>query len=94
MHTLSSFLVSFPEFSDGGAPQMALAQAKLDEAALQIDPAVWGVRTNLGHGYLTAHLLAMSPMGNTAKLIKNDTTTYEIHYLRLVRIVTAGLRST
>ncbi len=94
MHTTSSFLVSFPEFADGSAPQLALIQAKLDEAELQIDVHVWGTRTNLGHGYLTAHLLAMSPMGNTAKLVKNDSTTYEQHYNRLLRVVAAGIRST
>ncbi len=94
MHTISTFLVSFPEFSDSSAPQLALIQAKLDEAELELDATVWGDRTNSGHGYLTAHLLALSPLGNTAKLVKGDSTTYWQHYVRLLRKVTAGIRST
>jgi hypothetical protein len=94
VHDTTSFFVSFPEFSEGGAPQLALVQAKLDEAQLQIDEDVWGDHADAGHGYLTAHLLAMSPMGNTAKLTDGKTTTYEIHYRRLLGIVAAGIRST
>jgi hypothetical protein len=91
VHTLASFLVSFPEFSATDAP---LLTAKLAEAEAQIDPLVWGSRSTAGHGYLTAHLLAMSPFGNAAKLVDKKSTTYETHYLRLVRIVTAGIRHT
>ncbi len=92
MHTYDTFVVSFEEFSETDRPNV---QAKLDEAALDIDQTVWGTRATKGHGYLTAHLLAMSPMGNAAKLVAKDgTTTYETHYKRLLRIVTAGIRST
>jgi hypothetical protein len=94
MHTISSFLASFPEFNDGSDPQNNLVQAKLDEAALEVDPGVWGGLQNLGHGYLTAHLLASSPMGNTAKLVATQMTTYEKNYRRLLGTVTAGLRNT
>ncbi len=94
MHTLATFYASFPEFADGGAPQNALVQTKLDEAELDIDPAVWGAKATIGHGYLTAHLLAMTPLGNTAKLVADKTTTYEINYRRQLGIVAAGIRST
>ena len=93
MHTLATFLVSFPEFT---SIDSAYVHAKLDEAELQIDPDVWGTLETAGHGYLAAHLLALSPFGNTAKLdvSKSVTTTYERHYRRLVGMVTQGIRST
>ncbi len=91
MHTVTTFVASFEEFSE---TDDELVQAKLNEAELLIDLVVWGKFATLGHGYMTAHLLAMSPGGNAAKLVKNDSTTYEQHYKRLVRIATAGLRNT
>jgi hypothetical protein len=94
VHTLASFLQAFPEFSDGSAPQNTLVQTKLDEAAEGIDVSVWGEQATTGHGYLTAHLLALSPMGNTAKLTDGGGTTYEKHYARLVKMVGQGFKST
>jgi hypothetical protein len=91
VHTRASFFVSFPEFS---ATDVNLVDAKLAEAAAEIDQDVWGDRATAGHGYLAAHLLAMSPFGNAAKLVDKSSTTYEVHYKRLVRTVTAGIRYT
>lgn len=74
-----------------------MVDARLAEAARRIDPTVWLTLENDGHGYLTAHLLANNPLGNAAKLVaKGDgpRTVYEGEYQRLVRTVTAGLRST
>ncbi len=89
---LAHFLIAFPEFGEADTP---LVQAKLDEAAREIDASVWLTRADDGQGYLAAHLLAMSPMGNAAKLVTKDaSTTYETHYKRLLRIVTAGIRTT
>lgn len=90
-HTPTTFRTSFPEFVR--APDSLIA-AKLAEATRQIDPALWGDKFDDGVGYLAAHKLALSPFGNTAKLTPNTTTTYEIHYRRLLGMVTAGYRST
>ncbi len=94
MHTRTTFLVSFPEFSE---VDTAVVDAKLAEASRRIDASVWGDWENDGHGQLTAHLLANSPLGNAAKLVaKGDgpKTVYEGEYRRLVRMVGAGIRST
>ncbi len=94
MHTRTTFLESFPEFSE---VDTAVVDAKLAEAARRIDPTVWGDWEDDGHGQLTAHLLANNPLGNGAKLVaKGDKpkTVYEGEFNRLQKMVTAGLRST
>lgn len=92
LHTATTFRASFPEFTSA---QTAYIEAKLAEAARQIDQTLWGDKAIDGHGYLSAHLMALSPFGNTAKLVNADgSTTYDGHYQRLLRIVTSGIRNT
>lgn len=95
MHTRATFVAAFPEFELTDA---AVVDAKLAEASRRISPSVWGKWEDDGHGQLTAHLLANSPMGNTAKLEPNGgdgpKTIYEGEFNRLVRMVGAGLRWT
>lgn len=86
----ADFIGSFPEFA--GAPQ-ALIQAKLDEAARNMDLPVWGALADDGISYLAAHKLATSPAGQNARLITKDgTSTYLLEYRRLCRIVGSGFR--
>lgn len=68
-------------------------QVFLDAAASRIDPVVWDSMTNEGHAYLTAHLLALAPNGQFARL-KNDngSTTYGEEYKRLRDQVSCGIR--
>jgi hypothetical protein len=92
--TRTQFLAAFPEFTE---TDTSLVDAKLAEAARRIDPAVWLTWENDGHGQLTAHLIANSPTGNSAKLqAKGDAprTVYEGEFRRLQRMVAAGIRST
>jgi Protein of unknown function (DUF4054) len=85
-----AFFRRFPEFA---ATDLSLITATLDDAALQIDVNVWGNLAGTGHGYLTAHMLALSPFGQAARLVAKDgTTTYQTHYNRLVRMVAPGFR--
>lgn len=91
LHTAATFRTSFPEFT--GAPD-AYVLAKLNEASRQIDAAIWGTKAIDGEGYLAAHLIALSPFGNKAKLTAVETTTYERHYRRLLGIVSCGIRNT
>lgn len=94
--TYEQFRDRFPEFDS--APR-TFVEAKLAEAALQIDFTTWGARGDLGHGYLAAHLLSIAPTGQharlqprTAKITQQDAlTTYEREYRRLQLIATAGL---
>lgn len=96
---VTSFLARFPEFKR--AP-LDLIESKITEAELQIDSAVWNTKTDLGAGYLAAHLLALSPFGQHARLVPANMkptrgealTTYEREYKRLVKIVASGFRVT
>jgi hypothetical protein len=88
--SLEDFRTRFPEFT---ATDDDYVSAKLAEALRGMDADVWGDLADDGQGYLTAHLMALSPFGNAAKLVKGDTTTYEGHYRRLLRAVAAGHRS-
>jgi hypothetical protein len=95
VHTRASFLASFPEFSEC---DVAVVDAKLAEASRRIDTTVWEQWSDDGHGQLTAHLLANSPLGNSAKLQakggKDPKTVYEGEFNRLQRMVACGIRST
>jgi Protein of unknown function (DUF4054) len=87
---LQDFLARFPEFS---RTDTTLLASTLNDAALVIDPSVWGSFAGQGHGYLTAHRLALSPFGQQARMVaKNGTTTYQAHYDRLVGVVGSGFR--
>lgn len=89
MIDLAGFRVAFPEFQT--APDY-LVNGKLGLAALRIAPDVWGDRTNEGHGLLTAHLLALSPYGQQARLISKDgTTLYGVQYQKILEAVTCCL---
>jgi len=90
---LAAWRVQFPEFD---AVSGTMAQAYLDAAALEVDPAVWGNKADQGQAYLAAHKLALSPYGQAARLAAKvstkgaATTTYFEHYQRLVDMVACG----
>lgn len=87
---VADFLARFPEFA---ATDLSLITATLGDAGNQIDNNVWGFLAGVGHGYLTAHMLALSPFGQAARLVAKDgTTTYQTHFNRLVRMVAPGFR--
>ena len=71
--TLSEFRVAFPELSTATDP---LVTRYLYAAELSIDATLFGARYNDAHGFLTAHLLCLSPFGKMARLsdAKNSTT--------------------
>lgn len=88
---VSDFVTKHPEFA-GIDP--AMLQAYLDDGAVYVKSPDWGDYQSAGHGYMTAHLLALSPFGNgTALVAKDGTTVYEKHWQRLCRIVASGHRS-
>lgn len=69
MATAAALKVSYPEFV---RTDTALIDAKLAEAALSCDPLVWGSRTDEAIMLTAAHLLAISPWGQQAKLSARD----------------------
>lgn len=93
---IATFGVRYPEFATAIAEREALVQAKLDEAALEIDSTVWGARAEFGHGHLAAHLLAMSsPFAQSAGLRTADgkTSIYWAPYENAQRIVGTAFRA-
>ena len=86
----TSFVADFPEFEPAGRQ---LVESKLADARLRVDAAVWEAKTDLGVKYLAAHLLALSPFGQQARLVAKDgSTTYGKHHKQMVHEVTAGFR--
>lgn len=72
--TRAAFLVRCPEFTDADA---ALVEAKLAEAERRTPSVVWGDLQDDGIACLAAHLLAISPNGQMARLVNKDgSTTY------------------
>jgi len=84
------FLARFPEFEEASR---TLVEAKIAEADLLHDDAVWGAQADLGRGYKTAELLALSPWGQNARMVNKDgSTTYGTVWEELQSRVAFGFR--
>jgi hypothetical protein len=84
------FKAEFPEFKDTSEDVIS---ANLSRASRQVNQNVWGAQADDGISLLTAHMLAMSPRGEQAKLkFKNRGTHYKEMYDDLVMQVTSGGR--
>jgi hypothetical protein len=89
MLTLEQFLIACPEFGD---TDLQLVLTTLNEAANEIDPCIAGPMVNSLHKYLTAHKLALSPMGQNARMLPGDgMTTYLKHFNDIVRKLPLGI---
>lgn len=87
---LSGFRAGFPEFLNVSDE---LVQAKLNLAAESVSSDVWGSLYDEGHGYLAAHLLASSPMGQDSRLSADkESTTYFADFRRVLKSATVGIR--
>jgi hypothetical protein len=90
--TLASFLESFPEFTEVNTETPDLVPAKLAEAHRRVAAGTVSefVRDDLV-GYLAAHLTAISPQGQQARLSASDgQTTYWVSYQALKLAVPTG----
>jgi hypothetical protein len=87
----AAFRLAFPEFrttSDG------LIDAKLAEAAKQINASTWGAKADEGQGLLAAHLLASSPNGLQARTTdKTAPSVYWQPYVELRKQVSSFRRT-
>lgn len=91
--TPASFVQEFPEFFNALEKYPGLVDAKLAEATRRVAPKVWKEKTDDGVKYLAAHLLALSPYGQGARLVAKDGgTVYGETYERIKREVAAGPR--
>ena len=89
--SIEQFKIVAPEFGD---TDDFLLGAMLNEAANELDPDMWGYRLASGHHYLTAHKLALSPMGQNARMLvtgEAGETTYEKHFNSLVKKLGLGI---
>lgn len=86
----ASFLARFPEFEPA---LLSMVDASLAEAIRNVDSGVFGGKTDDAVGWKCAHLLAISPFGQQARLIsKNGSTTYGKYFIELAASVTPGFR--
>lgn len=76
MLTVNDFIMRFPEFEP--AVEDGLVQVKLDEAEDAISKASFGARFDEAHGYLAAHLLAISPFARNVRIAddQNNPMSY------------------
>lgn len=94
MVSFADFIAQFPEF-DGCTE--AFVQRFLDDAETRINRAVWDASStkpkgDIGQKYLAAHLIALSPFGQQARLAsESGATTYQAHYAALKREVALGV---
>ncbi len=90
--TVQRFKNTFSEFRKTDDAEV---QAKLDLARLQVEPSVWGLKTDLGVLYLTAHMVALAPAGQNLKLKPENAakTVYWQTFTAVKRQVTYGLRT-
>lgn len=87
--SLASLRAQRPEFAptaDG------VVQAAIDDAVTEVDPRVFGEKTDQAVSLLAAHKLAISPFGTQSRLDPkaqgdgpHGTTTYGVEYDALVR---------
>ena len=88
--TVPAFKGEFPEFAETGDPIVAAALVRAEQ---RVDPSVWGEKADQGVAYLAAHLLAIAPYGQNARLAAaTGTTLYNEEFRRLQREVAAGHR--
>ena len=76
--SILDFRSMFPEFGDTGADLLA---EHLANAATHVPEDTWQHRQREGHAYLAAHLLAISPYGQNARLASAEgESTYGRRY--------------
>jgi hypothetical protein len=82
------FIQRFPEFETVPAQ---LARLVLREAKSEIDPKTWGKKYVSGVGFLAAHKLACSPLGEPVRLeAKEEKTIYLQEYERMLKSLSFG----
>lgn len=87
--TVADIKASFPELVSAKDP---LITVKLGEAQSRVDYSVFGASGDMAVKYLTAHLLAISPFGSSARLANKDgSSTYQAIYDGLMTTAACGL---
>ena len=88
--TYSSFVTRFPEFTNA---TQALVEACIAEAELMVDSNYYGDKADMAVNYYAAHLIAINPLGEMARLDKkSEKTIYLIHFEKIKRSSGTGFR--
>jgi len=91
--TAVSLVARYPEFEDAVTAYPAMVDACIAEAALMVDGNVYGDKADMAVTSYAAHLIALNPIGELARLDKkSDKTTYLIHFTNIKKSVAAGFR--
>lgn len=70
--SLATFVEQYPEFASVAGTNAAFVQAKLDDAALELDATVLGAEYDKAQALTAATMLAESPFGQQAGLRDKD----------------------
>jgi hypothetical protein len=86
--TAAAFKARYPEFNPASD---AVVTAALADAVPYIDPGLFSTDTDQAVGLKAAHILAISPFGQNARLVAEDgSTTYAKALEPLVRARAGG----
>lgn len=86
----ATFLERRPEFAN---TPVTLVDACLVDAELMIDREYYGTKADAGVMAYAAHLIAINPLGEMARLDKHgEKTTYLLEWERIKRSLGAGFR--
>ena len=92
--TLQEFLAAHPEFCRNADRDHVESTLFLSRTRVAGE---WGEHRKMAHGYMTAHMLAASPMGQQSRLdpkMNPMTTTYKAHFDELMHEVFVGISVT
>ncbi len=90
--TLAQFKVRFPEFRTADD---SLVSAVLAESGNELNSEELGDAYNAAHGLLAAHKLAISPFGQSARMVNDEgETTYNREFIAVVGRAVAPLAVT
>ncbi len=73
--TVAGFLVMFPEFEATYTQRPQLLAETLTYAAQHVSAVRWGARYERGVYLKLAHMIALSPYGESARLVKSKADT-------------------
>jgi hypothetical protein len=86
----ASLIARFPEFTQTVTEYPDLVDGAIADAELMVDRVVWGDKADAGVTHYAAHLIAINPIGEMARLDKRgEKTTYLLSYNELKK--TLGL---
>jgi hypothetical protein len=93
MATAVELVARYPEFAPAVSAYPDMVDACLAEAGECIDATFFAGKTQYAVLALAAHLIAINPLGELARIDKrSDATVYSIQFERLKRMCCAGFR--